>query len=377
MFFNHVELWPEPKFKGYSTLTSQSLGLSSLLPLAYCLMLDSCQMFHALVEKAKAIDTESSDYTNFSMRYGRPEASKPNSGTQELPIMPQYLDVRVSEFIDQVQNDISTPVVYLPLLVEDQNAASAWNTGNDVRLLAYSLFTAGKRPPFSFLGICEKHRQTAQDYRRKAQAVSVHDLTLYKPGELVAAAADMAGNISTWMKWTTQKQVPRDLVWPLIALHLVLHELTTVPKISLLTRVLSGDFNETWGFIHLTARYHAALYSLRILKQCIAYWLSTHPDTSAEMRHHMDTLNGHLVDMPSIAELFLVPGQAKKNDDNEQILKELLEEMYTSAQIEVPSEKVSNKKMKKQKREAERKESVKMPAGGQESFNVFDILNRV
>ncbi|KAF2644880.1 hypothetical protein P280DRAFT_466145 [Massarina eburnea CBS 473.64] len=380
VMFDNVELWPEPQFNGFSPVqTARSFGLTSLIPFAYCLSLDKHLTFSALLEGAKDVDPDSSDYREFSSRYERTETSDAYfEHFRSHPTTPQYLDVRISEFFDQVNGNITKPVVYLPLLVEDPNAASAWNMGNDIRLLAYSLFTKMPTSSFSFFSPNEKHRPTVEEYRRKAQGVPTHQVQLYKPDELVPAARDMADNISTWMQWMMDRQVPRDLIWPLIAANLVLLDLPKAPKISFLISVLTADFNNSWDFVHLTARLHATLYSLRILQQCVCMWLAEHQYSSAEPRQHMDTLYRILADMPGIAELILVPGQDKKSGVDLVLLRDLLEEIYTAAEMEIPSEKVSKNKAKKVLREAERKERQKREkeAEGERSFNVFDLLNR-
>ncbi|KAF1959751.1 hypothetical protein CC80DRAFT_590938 [Byssothecium circinans] len=378
MLFDNVQLWPEPKFKGYSPVKiRQSLGLSSLLPLAYCLTLDKHMTFNALVESANGVNVESSDYLDFSWRYEGPEEWEADPRSQ-LSVVPQHLDNRLSEFISQITGEITTPVVYLPLLVEDPHAASAWSMGHDIRLLAYSLFTEMDAPPRSFLRPHKKkHRHTVEEYRRKAEAVSVHQVKLYNPSEMPIAAAEMANNISNWIQWMTARQAPQDLVWPLVAANLILLELPKAPTISSFIRVLTGRFDNSWDFVHLTARLHAALYSLRMLKQCVDMWIYQYQNSSAEPRQHMDTLNRHLVDMPTISDLFLIPGQARKTHVDEKLLKELLEDIYASAKIEVPSENISNRKLKK-KQNAEKKErrTIEMKAEAGRSFNVFDLLNR-
>ncbi|KAL1609926.1 hypothetical protein SLS60_001591 [Paraconiothyrium brasiliense] len=270
----------------------------------------------------------------------------------------------VSEFVCQGMNSRLVPIIYLPFLVEDQHRASAWTHGQDLRCIAYTLFATG----FS----------KVQEYKRKAQKVTIQDVELYPPQERLAILETYTRNISAWLEWTIERDVPQNLLWPLFAIGIVLPGLKTPPGIDLWLHILSAHFDNTWDLIHLTACLHAALYSLRLLKQCVEVWLSLHESGSLPLLLLAKQLHTDLRSMGPITELFLVPGQARKLQGEQELLRELIAEVYTSANVEVPAERKSNKKAKKQQREAERKERRKEETGppvGPNSFDVLEFMN--
>ncbi|KAF2133107.1 hypothetical protein P153DRAFT_149589 [Dothidotthia symphoricarpi CBS 119687] len=317
----------------------QKLQLTSLLPFALAILRDPSVTSDIIVNNARKIKLESSEYLSFSARYNE-EISTPsylskNNG-RSLPM--QDLDVRVSEFVHQALSQPSQhPLVYLPLLLEDPNQASAWNMGQDIRTLAYSLL----------------HSSTVHEYKRKAQVIAVQEISPYSHANLQVPATDIERQISVLMTWASSKSVGPELVWPLFALSIVLGDLNTPPPIPLVLRVLNGDFDNNWAFIQFSARIQAVLYSLRMLKQVVAVWLAI--NETAKIHEVVKSLHNHMTSFPSIPDMFTVSGQGKKVLAEHEELKTLVEEIYTSAGAEVPTEQVSNKKKKRQAREAERK----------------------
>ena len=362
IFFRDVELWPEPKFKGYSTTKIQeALHLTSLIPFAYCITQDRWKSFSDSVKDARAIDTTSGQYEEFSKRYTGTAAELPVSKEPRVALSLQALDVRVSEFAHQALALTPVPKVYLPLLVEDPNQASAWSIGEDIRLLAYSLLAPDQ--------------MVVHEYKRKAQAIAMQEINIHSHKERCLSATTLSRNIGAWLQKMTDGQVPLDFLWPLIAVSFVLPKLTMPPKVTSLIRVLSGDFDNTWDFVHLTAGVQAALYSLRFLKQCAALWLSMN-QKAEELHESVESLQRSLQNMPTIADLFIVPGQAKRKDVDSTMLQVFLKEIYTSVGVEVLDEQISNKKLKKQRREAERKTKKKQVTSTQRTDNLFELLNQ-
>ncbi|KAK7191501.1 hypothetical protein DPSP01_011018 [Paraphaeosphaeria sporulosa] len=364
LFYRDAELWPEPKFKGYSpSAICEELGLPNLTSFAYCLTHDSHSPESKLIGEAKRVDPTSQTYLDFVKRYTVAPTSEDFFFANRTVSSLQNLDVRISEFIYQGLNSRLNPIVYLPFLVEDQHRASAWAHGQDLRAVSYSIFTTD--------------RSRVQEHRRKAQKVSLQEIELYPPQELSVMMQSYARNISAWIEWTAEREVPHSLTWPLFAIGIVLPELNSAPSLALWLRVLNANFDNTWEYIHLTASLHAALYSLRFLKQCIKVWLSLHADGSSSLLPIASQIHTDLQSMGPITELFLVPGQARKPQGDQELLQELIAEVYASANVEVPIERVPNKKAKKQQqqqREAERKERRQQESGTQAAANSFDVL---
>lgn len=330
--------------KAYSPDTIRgTLKLDSLIPFAFALTQNPQDNANVLIRTARGIDAKSEEYLTFSKRYII-DAIDPtiSSETTQLPLSLQALDVRVSEFVDQALAGSTKPFVYLPLLVEDPNHASAWSMGQDIRKLAYSLLAPSA---------------TTSEHRRKAQSIAVQEYNNFSANDLNVPISEIERQVSALAAWARSKSITSELLWPLFALSLVLAELNTPPPVTLVLRVLNADFDNTWDFIHLTARIQAAMYSLRMLKQITSVRLAMRDSLST-----VDTCQEPLVKLakqmeafPAIEAMFTVPGQTKKVLAEHEKLKALVEEIYTSGGVEVPREQVSNKKKKRQAREAERK----------------------
>jgi hypothetical protein len=321
---------------------AEKLRLKSLLPFAYAIQQRSSEGMDDLIRDARNFDNDSPLYLDFSRRYiaaiVAPAYSKKHPGLQ-LPL--QELDVRVSEFVHEAMVGSVDIPVYLPLLVEDPNQASAWNMAQDVRTLTYSLAapTASK----------------VREYRRKAQGISPQDINPYSATNVQVPTRELEVQIGALLEWGKSKDISSPLLWSLFALSLVVAELNTPPPLALISRVLNGDFDNTWAFVQLSARIQAALYSLRMLKQVTAIWLTVHQQTQSNLRESLSSLQAKMSEFPSISDIFMVSGQERRLLANHEQLKSLVEEIFSSAGVEVAVEQISNKKKKRQAREAERK----------------------
>lgn len=320
----------------------EKLQLKSLTPFAYALGQNPQDTANLLIQNARRVDLESPAYLEFSRRYIVDASISVLPIRAAKPPLPlQTLDVRVSEFVDQTLSNNSKPLVYLPLLMEDPNQASGWNMGHDIRWLSYSLLA----PPGSVI----------HEYRRKAQGVAAQEIIPYSAADIQAPAVEIERQVTALKLWAARKTADLQLIWPLFALSLVLADLNTPPAIALVLRVLNGDFDNTWAFIQLTARLQAAMYSLRMLKQIVSVWLSLGRAGNAKLHECLISLDKDMAGFPSIGNMFNVPGQAQKVLAHHERLRAMIEEIYLSAGAEVPNEQVSNKKKKRQAREADRK----------------------
>lgn len=351
--------------KAYSPVEIRTkLQLKSLLPFAFAIRTIPSDTMGDLLHRAQNVDLEAEDYVNFSRRYTI-DALAPTlpSGKQDLSSRLQDLDVRISEFVQQALDSYSVSHVYLPLLVEDPSQASAWTIGQAIRNLAYSLLAP--------------RNSVVNEYKRKAQGIAIHEITLYSTSHIQTRAVELHNQVMTLMAWASSKAVGSGLIWPLFALSFVLADMNTPPLPSLALRVLNGDFDNTWTFVHLTARLQAALYSIRILAQVIRVWLVTHEKNESGLYGCLFDFQDYMKDLPSIADTFTILGQKPDVLAQHNQLRELIEEIYTSAGVEIPDEPTSTKKKKKQARDAERKkkkvEQRRKPAP--EAANAFAILD--
>jgi hypothetical protein len=322
--------------------TAEKMQLPNLVPFAYAIQQRSSEGHDDLISDARKTDTASFEYLKFSRRY-KAEVLSPAYVKKHanLPLALQDLDVRVYEFVHEALNGSLDLPVYLPLLVEDANQASAWTMAQDIRTLAYSLLS----PPTS----------TVQEYKRKAQGISPQNISTFSASAIQIPARDLEAQIAAVLKWSESKDTSPRLLWSLFALSIVLAEVNVPPPTALVLHVLNADFDNTWAYIQLSARLQATLYSLRMLKQVAAIWLATTAQSKSKLRDSISSLHVQLLTFPLISELFVVPGQTKQVLADHDVMRPLVEEIFASAGVEVPKEAVSNKKKKRQAREAERK----------------------
>lgn len=339
----------------------QRMQLQHLAQFAFAMTREPSHASEDLLRDAKSVDRLSNTYLEFSRRYaGRTTAASHFSKVSGLSLPLQKLDVRISEFVHQALDSSPTPLVYLPLLVEDPNQSSAWNAGQDYRELAYAILAS--------------KTSTVHEYRRKAQGISVQELCL-QASEI--SATDMVAHVSGVSKWAADRRLAPRLMWPLFALSIVLLESKTIPSVPVVLHTLNGDFDNSWEFVHLTARLQAVLYSLRMLQQVISIHRAIHGSTSAGPADTTLQMAKQLSSLPSIADTFTVPGQSKTVLAEHERLQSMVEEIYIASGVEIPTEHVSNKKKKKQSREAERKkkkQGQRQQAKPQTS-NVFAMLD--
>ncbi|KAF1829042.1 hypothetical protein BDW02DRAFT_592894 [Decorospora gaudefroyi] len=320
----------------------KKLQLKSLVPFAYVLRSGPQDTASDLAHNARGVNLDSAEFVDFSRRYiAKIVAPAYISHMSDSLLSLPKLDVRVSEFVQQALEGSERPLVYMPLLVEDPNQASAWNICYHVRTLAYSLLANKK--------------MTVHEYRRKAQGIAVQEIATYLTADVSTTAADLERQVGALIEWATIKPPATELLWLLFALSLVLQELNTPPPVPLVLRILNNDFDNTWPYIQLMARMHAALYSLRILKQIITVWLHLNLIADTKLHTCLSSLSKHMRSFPSLPAIFGVPGQAKLIVVEHEELKGLVEEIYTSVGAQVPVERVSNKKKKRQMREVDRK----------------------
>lgn len=316
----------------------ERLKVKTLVEFAFALRQSPSDSESVLLRSVQSLDLESRDYVAFSRRY----IMDHNASTSSIPSWSQGLDVRISEFVHQVTRCLDMSLdVYLPLLLEDTSLASAWAMGQDIRTSAYSILA----PPGT----------TVREYRRKAQGIFVQEISTSKEESVQPSLDQIYTQISTLVTWGSTKGLEPELLWALFAFSLVVSELNTQPSILLIVRVLNGDFDNTWDFVHLAARLQATLYSLRMLKQIAHTWLCINANEKSGLHTSLTSLSKQFESFPSIPNTFMIPGQRSNLLASSDDLRGLVEEVYASIGIEIPQEHVSNRKKKKQAREADRK----------------------
>ncbi|KAF2660431.1 hypothetical protein K491DRAFT_711647 [Lophiostoma macrostomum CBS 122681] len=370
-FFKDLDILPKPEIKVHSPFRiGQQLKLSSVVHLAFAVYLDRWKPFMENVREARKINIKSAEYHRFSGRYLSKVQSPPYLSKQSFVAATlDMLDVRTSEFVHQVLSISATAgldsplclTVFLPVLFEDPLQASAWNSGQNIRILAYSVFTLD--------------RLVIQEHKRKAQNVTAQAYTTLTHEELILRASNLAVVLEAARSTAITTPVQ---YWITVALKL--HVLASQPPhVSLATRGANGDFDNTWAYVHLNACIQAILYSLRVLKQCISVRLAMDRDklTSSSIEI-LTRLHESLHTFPAIAEIFTIPGQPKRICPNDVTSLEAVKSVYVSTGID-DRELFEEPKSKRQRKRDKRKRKADNPAdvGTSQTYsdNAFALLD--
>ncbi|KAF2016202.1 hypothetical protein BU24DRAFT_196648 [Aaosphaeria arxii CBS 175.79] len=364
IFFKDVLGLAISDLKAYSpSQLCQRLELKSLATLAYAITVDRWKTMNENIQVARTCDLSSDSYIDFSRRYQHIVAPSPTVEKTGITSALQCLDVRFSEFVHQALAPPElAPDVYLPLLFEDPNEASAWKLGLDVRLLAYSL-------------VMPQPKKVVREYTRRAQdaAVQVHSLPVPDAARLVGANL-----LDTLAAWSVPELTARQR-WYLVSFRISTESIKP-PHSFLVERVIQDDFDNTWSYVHLNARLQATLYSLRMLKQSIEIWSGIdHEHTDPTMCETIEALRGSLSTLPSIADLFGVPGQSSSPPETNADLHPIIKQVYQSAGIDREDlfEEPKSKRQRKREKERRRKEE-RAQEGRREhsSSNIFSLLQQ-
>ncbi|KAF2191209.1 hypothetical protein K469DRAFT_696929 [Zopfia rhizophila CBS 207.26] len=372
-----VDLLPSLVFKSFCPNNiALRLRLKSLVPLAYAMAKDPFQHFNDSIADARRCDTETPNYIQFRERYAlSPMFPAYQTDYPELNIALQKTDVRVSELAHQIfpycllglqEVDIFTFDVYLPFLVEDIDRSSAWSHAEEIRFLGYS-----------FLASITFAETSVQEYKRRAQAVVPRKHELYSLEKAQSKATALIAMLKSWVD--THIHLSPVQIWSLFAIRFVLVDLASPDKplfsSALLARIITGDTDGTLNFIHVSARVHAVLYSLRILYQCITICIAMNKGfflfDSSELFAVISGLHQALQSLPGIDELFPTPGTALKRLDNDTELLQAIAKVYES--LGIGEEPLPKAKMKKQ-REKDRKESVQKEKSSEAAGNMYNVL---
>lgn len=374
-FLKGGDTMPGPGLKVYSPSgICQQLQLKSLVQFAYAIHNDRWKSASENIREARNNqNTDSPLYLDFRKRYIDKVEAPPffphcdDSGSLHSSL--QGLDARISEFVLQAMSigHASTKelplalTVFLPLFIEDPFRSSAWVNGREVRLLAYSLFAPS--------------RVVVQEHARKAQGISAEELAIMSLEQRTLYATELLNTLSTS---PIDLSLPSSRYWTLLAAQLAL-SITNPPHASLLVRVVSGRFDNTWAYVHLLATLQAVLYSLRLLKQCIAVSLALGNNPSGEglPLDIVTQLKNALESLPSIANLFTVPGQSIKAPPEDVGLLDTLRNIYRRVGITDETcfeEPKSKKRRKREKREANARNKIRKDGPPATGSNIFAIL---
>ncbi|ORY10394.1 XPG domain containing-domain-containing protein [Clohesyomyces aquaticus] len=381
-FFKDATLEASHNLQAYSTAEIRNrLKLASLVPLAYVMVHNPQGTFTQNVNEARSCDLEEPDYLEFRKRYANGDPNLPFiSRTPTVDTATQTLDARIAELIHQMLPflEIDTtasqlgrvlfvqpgpPIMYLPLLVEDPNEASIWHHGQDIRILAYSLFTSS-------------HSNLMREVTRRGQTVSPLEHELYPREHVVEKIRKTTTFLAQWMN--QHKDLDRVQTWILLGVHIVQKNLHALGQPfhnpTVFSQIVIGQFENTWRYVHLSASIHAVLYSFRILQQCVSVYLAFIGEGSnASDLEAFFSLRDVLSDMPLLSDLFIAVGSRPKSIANHTRALACVKEMFSDMGIEDIS---TQKKWKKKTGKKMVREGSKGKTSQLDSNNPFALLHR-
>lgn len=244
-----------------------------------------------------------------------------------------HLDPRVSEFVlDWAKGDTSGGdsestkdlTVWLPLLVDRWDQASAWDLSTTIRQLAYSCCQRG-----------ESSKSTVKEYRRTLSLQSAGQaVELLDESEILEATRGLLEHVDHFV--VNGSTVPRKLQWITMCLSVEIGHAAQEGKHSnalYLWRkaaMSQGRLDPgSWDTLHLTAQILGTLYSFRMLQQVISTIQAGGPMSRAASSDQLERLRERLSSLPPIAEF---PAMAE--------MKDIFGQLQQEGQLEILSEAV-------------------------------------
>lgn len=262
--------------RGFVISPSQAaidIGRANLIELAYH-MSKNCRISSAeaiasisLTEPPEHLLTYSQFCRTYELEGEEDDLRKLRGDAQYRTVFSGF-DTGVSELVHQARDSAhSIPPheirVFLPPLLEDPEKASAHKIGFRIRESAYSIL----------LKATGTENIPLKEFKRAGEAVAHKVITSMDDHKLLI----IYGEIQKFLDF--QLHQFRDFenvkVWRFITMQVVLFESIDegwpLPSTEAITSVLMSHVCRSWDAVHLTARYQAALYSLRCLFQILRY----------------------------------------------------------------------------------------------------------
>lgn len=286
-----------------------------------------------------------------------------------VPGYMQSLDPRVSEFVSDVhaaRDDVpaTSPVVYLPLLLDRWDQTSAWNPGTAIRQLAYSLCQGSGEAAPAFV----EYRRT-MSIQSKGQIVEVLDQS-----EALGALRELLDYVSGYLNTG-----PNRLQWIAACLGLEIGHAAEEDRESTALKLWRkavqaeglldpGD----WDAVHLAAHIQGALYSFRMLQQVLKCRVAR-AVVDPGLLFPADKLETCLSSLPPIAEFVCAADMSNLFERLQQAgaLKVLAEVVGIPEPASSERLAVRHPSHMKQKRKAQEQSQTRSPS----SANPFDALS--
>lgn len=244
-----------------------------------------------------------------------------------------HLDPRVSEFVldwakgntpSGISESIKDLTVWLPLLVDRWDQASAWDLSTTIRQLTYSYCQRG-----------DSANSTVKEYRRTLSLQSAGQaVELLDGSEVLEAIRGLLEHVDHFV--VNQSTVPRRLQWMTMCLSVEIGHAAQEGKSSnalyLWRKAATSEGRldpGSWDTLHLAAQILGTLYSLRMLQQVLNTGQGGVSMSRAASSDQLDRLRERLSSLPTIAEF---PAMAE--------MKDIFGQLQQEGQLEILSEAV-------------------------------------
>lgn len=244
-----------------------------------------------------------------------------------------HLDPRISEFVlDWARgetpsgNSESTKdlTVWLPLLVDRWDQASAWDLSTTIRQLAYSYCQRG-----------DSSVSTVKEYRRTLSLQSAGQaVELLDESGILEATRGLLEHVDHFV--VNGSTVPRKLQWITMCLSVEIGHAAQEGKqsnaLELWRKAATSEGRldpGSWGSLHLAAQILGTLYSFRMLQQVISTIQPGGSMSRAASSDQLERLRKRLSSLPTIAEF---PAIVE--------MKDIFGQLQQEGQLEILSEAV-------------------------------------
>ncbi|KAK3687667.1 XPG domain containing-domain-containing protein [Podospora appendiculata] len=271
--------------------------------LAFELTMDSHLSIEQAVKRSRKEDAVSlypEDYSDFIEQYLAPESASGVKGTHRLSLDPRISEIALrasgtlelgsADLVGRHTRGVNGLAIYLPFLLDCPLRTSAWESSKRIRQLAYALLQPAQG----------KALQPVSEFRKLQTAsagIQVELLTSSAIDEEASALLDVLSSIKLGVS-------NPEMIW--LALSIYYDIILTVDQgksrplsLDLFRLAALGKLDQlSWDFLHFLAQAQATYYSLRILRQLMAFTSQLHGALSAPMAK-LDTL---LSELPPLAD---------------------------------------------------------------------------
>lgn len=313
---------------------SSRLGVKSLVKVAFAILQRQGSSFQENVKYARNLSSNSAAFSAFAKPYMASQ-SLPSTGDfcckpicgLSIPALDNediVIDARISELFYQNltleqtcpqgkamnQKPGSILKMYLPFLYEDPQRSSAWDCGEHIRAVAYSIIG---NQNYKGIQVFEHCRCGARIVEKAPRSLSVE--------QAVLSLREIAESMKDWRdSFAMLSDSFRLRLYGIYTVcRFLLRNQRPVPFEGEIRSIFHGQFLEkSWRLLHLSAQVQASLYSLRLLLQVLEIRL--HLLKHLHIENHMTLSINIMRDavkelkyLPTLESIFSVHGDNKED----------------------------------------------------------------